>query len=77
LQVTVPENLAPPLTLTASVGGVPIAAHTLDRPGNYECAQMTPAGEEVLVEFSLDRALPADAQDDRERGIVVRAIEVG
>jgi hypothetical protein len=31
----------------------------------------------VLVEFELDRALPPDATDARERAIIVRAIELG
>jgi tRNA (mo5U34)-methyltransferase len=77
LAVTAPENLVLPLTLTASVGGAIIATHRFDSPGNYECAQTIPAGEEVLVEFSLDYALAAEAADQRERGIVVRGIEVG
>jgi tRNA (mo5U34)-methyltransferase len=77
LKITVPESLAVPLVLTARVGGEPIATHTLAARGEYECAQMVPAGDEVLLEFELDRALMPDARDGRERGIVVRAIELG
>ena len=77
LHVTVPENLAPPLTLTARVAGEIIATHVLPAPGDYQCAQHVPPGAEVPVEFELDRALPPDATDARERAILVRDIEIG
>ena len=63
--------------LTANAAGAVIATHTLTHAGDYECAQVIPAGDEVLVEFELDRALPADATDGRERAILVRGIELG
>ncbi len=72
-----PVNLAPPLTLTVSVAGDVIATHELPAPGDYECAQHIPEGPEVLVEFEVDRALLPDAKDGRERGILVRDIEIG
>ena len=53
-----PPNLELPLTLTATAAGAVIATHTLTHPGDYECAQLIPPGDEVLVEFELDRALP-------------------
>jgi hypothetical protein len=31
----------------------------------------------VLVEFDVDRALPPDATDARERAIIVRSVELG
>jgi hypothetical protein len=77
LKVTVPPNLELPLTLTARVEGIAIAAHTLTRPGDFECAQIVPPGAEVLVEFEVDRALPPDATDGRQRAILVRGIELG
>ncbi len=73
----VPENLSTPLTITASVGGKGIATHIVPAPGEYECAQQVPAGDEVLLTFEVDRALPADASDARERALVVRDIEIG
>jgi hypothetical protein len=73
----VPPNLELPLTLTARTAGALLATHTLTQPGDYECAQQIPPGAEVLVEFQLDRALPPDATDSRERAIIVRAIELG
>jgi SAM-dependent methyltransferase len=77
LKLTVPPNLELPLTLTARTAGALLATHTLTQPGDYECAQQIPPGAEVLVEFQLDRALPPDATDSRERAIIVRAIELG
>lgn len=77
LKVKAPANLGFPLTLVARVEGTAIASHMLTEPGDFECAQAVPAGEEVLVEFELDRALPPDATDGRERAIIVREIEVG
>jgi hypothetical protein len=77
LHVTVPENLAPPLTLTAHAAGELLATHVLPTSGSYQCAQNVPARNEVLLEFELDRAVPPDSSDARERGILVREIEIG
>jgi len=77
LNVTAPENLQFPVTLSASAGGREIARHVLESAGNYECAQMAPAGEGVLVEFTVDRVLAPDENDGRERGLVVRGVEIG
>lgn len=77
LKVTVPPNLELPLTLTARAEGAVIATHTLTRSGDFECAQHIPPGDEVLVEFELDGALPPDNADARERAIIVRGIELG
>ena len=54
-----------------------LATHTLTQSGDFECAQQIPPGAELLVEFEVDRALPPDATDARERAIIVRALELG
>jgi SAM-dependent methyltransferase len=77
LKVTVPSNLELPLTLTARAAGAVIATHTLTESGDFECVQVVPDGAEVPVEFELDRALPPDATDGRERAILVRGVELG
>jgi hypothetical protein len=77
LQVTVPPNLELPLTLTAHAAGEFLATHTLTHSGDFDCVQTLPAGAEVLIEFDVDRALPGDATDGRERAIIVRAIDLG
>jgi len=77
LKLTVPPNLELPLALTASAAGSVLATHTFTQCGDFECAQQTPPGTEVLVESELDRAPPPDTTDSRERAIIVRAIDLG
>jgi len=77
LKLTAAENVRLPLTLTVCAGVEVIATHEITQAGDTECAQMLPAGESLLVEFELDHALEADATDGRERGIIVRAIDLG
>ncbi|MEO8593804.1 MAG: methyltransferase domain-containing protein [Candidatus Solibacter sp.] len=74
---TAPENLAFPVTLTAHVGETEIGHHILAHAGAYECAQMTPQGGPVRIDFAVDRVLPPDAEDGRERGLVVLGVEIG
>jgi tRNA (mo5U34)-methyltransferase len=66
------------ITLRATANGVPLPAETYSEPGQYEYRKRLPAdtGEsDVRIDFSLDQALPADASDGRERGIVVCSLE--
>ena len=72
-----PPNLELPLTLTARTGGDLLATHTLTRAGDFDCVQNLPPGAEVIVEFEVDRALPPDTTDARERAIIVRSVELG
>jgi hypothetical protein len=77
LKVTVPPNLELPLTLTAHAAGALLATHTLSHPADFDCVQNLPPGAEVLIEFDVDRAIPPDATDARERAIIVRGVELG
>ncbi|MDE3167618.1 MAG: hypothetical protein KGN36_17585 [Acidobacteriota bacterium] len=66
------------LTLAASANGVPLEAAVYETAGPATYVRtLDTAGEgaEVTVEFHLDGALEPDATDDRERGIIVAAIE--
>ena len=45
--------------------------------GGLRVAQMAPEGAEVVVEFDVDRAMAPSDDDGRERGIVVRGVEIG
>ena len=65
LKVTVPPNLPVPLTLSGRL---------LDHHGDHDLVFPAAEGE---VEFTLDRALPPDPRDGRERGILVRAVATG
>jgi hypothetical protein len=73
LRVTVPQTLETPLALTVAA-----KAHTFPRPGDYECVvPLERSVKEMLVECEVDRVLKPDAVDGRERGIIVRDVEVG
>jgi len=77
LKVRAPEDLTFPLVLTAHSGGVEIGRHEIAGAGDYEFAQMAPEGAEALVEFEVDRAAGPSEEDGRERGLVVRGVELG
>ena len=77
LKVRAPENLTFPVVLTARSGGVEIGRHEMAGAGDYECAQAAPEGAEALVEFEVDRAMGPDETDGRERGVVVRGVDIG
>jgi len=68
-----------PITLWASVDGRPLAAERYDRAGEWVyargLAEVEP-GRRVLIEFQLNRALPPDPDDPRERGIIVSSLTV-
>jgi len=65
LKVTVPPTLPVSLTLSGRL---------LDHHGDHDLVFPASEGE---VEFTLDRALPPDPRDGRERGIIVRAVATG
>ncbi|MCS7316099.1 MAG: hypothetical protein RMI94_13550 [Bryobacterales bacterium] len=68
-----------PLTLAATVEGRPLAAETYRKPGEYVYARGLAGGQpgrRVLIEFRLDRALPPDDSDPRERGLVVSSLTI-
>lgn len=67
------------VSLAASVDGTPLEPETYTQPGEYVFARNLPgqaAGRPLLVEFRLDRALPPDEEDPRERGIIVSALTI-
>jgi hypothetical protein len=71
LAVTVPPILPVPIKLTVNETG---ESAGFPRHGNYDLTFAIPPNA-PSIEFELDRALAPDAQDGRERGIVVRSIE--
>jgi hypothetical protein len=81
LQLYVPEGLiarAGSVTLAANKNGRDLKPETYTEAGTYEFRRnLTPsaAGEtDVRVDFALNDALPPDASDDRERGIIVSGV---
>lgn len=68
-----------PLTLAATVDGRPLASETYARAGEYVYARGLAGGEpgrRVRIEFRLDRALPPDDADPRERGLIVSSLTI-
>ena len=65
------------LTLSAMVDGRALEPAVYDTPGPATYVrELAAAGDEVTVEFMLDRALEPEEADSRQRGVIVAAIEV-
>jgi SAM-dependent methyltransferase len=66
------------LTLQATANGVALAPAVYGTPGmeSYQ-RKLDMASHEVELRFRLDKVLPPDESDDRERGIIVVSIQVG
>jgi hypothetical protein len=78
VQITVPPVVIEKLTnirLSASIGGTVLTPQTYTKPGEYVYQADVPAallkGGAVKVEFTLDKAIPSGAADERELGIIV------
>jgi tRNA (mo5U34)-methyltransferase len=65
------------VTLSAVAGGVNLGPATYTESGVFTYHRRLPriAGD-VRVDFALDYALPPDASDNRERGIIVSALDL-
>jgi SAM-dependent methyltransferase len=62
------------MTLSICVNGAEIAPAVFDKPGLVTFNRRIESGD---VRFRLDKALPAEAADGRELGIIVERIAVG
>jgi hypothetical protein len=65
------------ITLHATANGVALAPAMYDTPGmeSYVRELQSDNGE-LELHFRLDRALPPEESDSRERGIIVAAMQV-
>ncbi|MGH9559229.1 MAG: class I SAM-dependent methyltransferase [Bryobacteraceae bacterium] len=68
-----PELLDTPLEMKIRAGEIALPPAIFGTPGRQTIARAIPEGADV-VEFELDRAIPPDGSDLRERGIIVSAI---
>jgi hypothetical protein len=63
-----------PVALTASVGATKLKTETYATPGPYTFTADVPAElltkDSVTVDFTLDKAIPAGAMDQRELGVI-------
>jgi len=81
LSFVLPEvslNRLGPMTVSGRANGVDLGSETFSKSGELSYHRDVPpnalTGEVVVVDFSLDKALPPTPQDQRELGIVVSAI---
>ena len=83
LRFSIPDVISAklgPLTLSATAGDAALKPETYAKPGDYVYERELPASlagrESVLVEFTLDKALPPSEGEKRELGIVVASAEI-
>jgi hypothetical protein len=66
------------VTLSAKVGAAALAPETFSKPGDQEYVRDIPAsaftGDNVTIDFTLDKFLPSGAVDNRELGLIVTSI---
>ena len=81
LRLYVPEAVlehCAKITLEAIANGVALPPETYTQPGEYEfvrsLAPFSTAAGDIRIDFSLSAALPPDATDRRERGLIVASI---
>jgi tRNA (mo5U34)-methyltransferase len=65
-----------PITLSASAEGEHMPPVVLSEPGDHTfTGRFKPGQSSEVITFTLDKALPPDASDPRERGIIVASID--
>jgi len=76
LRVYVPQDFGP-RRLDMAIDGVPATPAMLDASGYHDIVRRFRARGQrsIVASFELDQALPPDAADDRERGIVVVSLD--
>jgi hypothetical protein len=76
LRVYVPEGF-PPRRLEMAIDGVPATPALLETSGYHDVVRRFRARGQrsIVASFEVDQALPPDAADDRERGIVVVSLD--
>ncbi len=66
------------VTLTASVGGTKLKSETYSKPGSYTLTADIPGDQlgkdTVLVDFALDKSMPAGSADTRDLGIIATGV---
>lgn len=70
-----------PVSLSAAIGGEPVGSQTFNEAGqDLEFRQVVPEGlladQPVQVDFELDKAIEPTANDGRELGVIVSAIQL-
>ena len=67
-----------PVSVRASVNGLPLSAETFAQAGSQTYRREVPAAalaeKAVVVEFATDKAIPPSADDDREFALIARRV---
>jgi tRNA (mo5U34)-methyltransferase len=76
IRVYVPEGFGP-RRLEIAIDGVPATPATLDRSGYHDIVRRfrSRGQRSIVATFEMDKALPPDESDNRERGIVVVSLD--
>jgi hypothetical protein len=65
-----------PITLSASADGEEMPPVVFSDPGDHTfTGRFKPGRPSEVITFTLDKALPPDDSDPRERGIIVASID--
>jgi len=65
-----------PITLSASADGEEMPPVVLSEVGDHTfTSRFKPGRPSEVITFTLDKALPPEASDPRERGIIVASID--
>ena len=74
------QNALGSLEIGGSINGHPLAPKSFARSGHYKYEQTVPESalikRPVVVEFTLDKALPPGERDSRELGLVVASLRL-
>lgn len=66
-----------PVTLSAFIDGCELQSATFTRAGEHEfIRRFKPVGNEAVINFALDKSLPPEQNDRRERGLVIAALDI-
>lgn len=66
-----------PITLRVTVNGVALPPQNYVRPGTCQfVAPLRGLGDTLLAEFEVDKALPPQPNDNRERALIIRPSDV-
>jgi tRNA (mo5U34)-methyltransferase len=80
LRAYVPDEMLArlgPCTMEINIDGTPVAPAVFDHPGYHDVIRRfhSRGHRSILVSFQLDKALPPDGEDLRERGLIVASLD--
>jgi len=79
VKLYLPEQLSAssdPFVIEAFLNQTSIGLEEYTQPGDYTFSRLLPEGSDWHVQFTLNRAIPPDQSDSRERGIIVASCDL-